>query len=172
MSKQGKLIVGIVVAIVVVSAGCNLILKNVSEQVVENAMERASGGKADVDMKNGSMTIKTEEGTMTTGNKLPENWPTDIPMYAGATVQFGGAANGMAGDAGGMAVVMMSEDATADVAAYYKSSLAKDGWTVKSTMEAQGSTIYLAEKAGRTISVTVTGASGQTTITIGVQDAA
>jgi UDP-N-acetylmuramate-alanine ligase len=37
-------------------------------------------------------------------------------------------------------------------------------------MEAQGSTIYLAEKAGRTISVTVTGASGKTTITIGVQD--
>ena len=85
-------------------------------------------------------------------------------------MQFAGAANGMTGDAGGMAVVMTSDDSAADVAAYYKTALSKDGWTVKSTMTAQGSTIYPAEKDGRAASVTVTAASGKTTITIGVQN--
>lgn len=170
MSKTSKLVLAAVVAAVVVIGGCNMLMKKAGEKLVEGMIESASDGKADVDMKgDGSMTITTDEGTMTTGNSLPAGWPTDIPMAAGAAVQFSGAANGMMG-ADGMAVVMTSEDSTADVAAFYKTALASEGWTVKSTMEAQGSTIYLAEKAGRTISVTVTGASGKTTITIGVQD--
>ncbi len=172
MSNKTKVIIGIVVAVFVVVAGCKMALRSIGQNIAEKMIEDASGGKADVDMKNGSMTITTSEGTVTTGTgKVPDGWPTDVPVYAGATVQFSGMNNAGAGQ-GGMALVLTSKDDAETIVKYYKTTLQAGGWTVVNTMEAQGSTILLLTKDTKALSLSITGANGETSITMGVQDQA
>ena len=62
----------------------------------------------------------------------------------------------------------MTTDSSADVVAYYKKELVAQGWTLSSTMEAQGTSIIGASKGARALSLLVGSADGKTTITIGV----
>ena len=141
---------------------------NIAEKAMEKAIEDETGGSADVDVRaDGSMEVTTEEGTFQTGNSMPEDWPKDVPVYAGATVQFSGTASPENGQRGS-AVVLVTADSATDVAAFYKETLKENGWTVQSTMEAQGTIIFSAEKDDRVFSFLTTTAEGMTTITMGV----
>ena len=168
MSSKTKIIIGVVIAAVVVVGGCNMLMRKAGELVTEKMIENASGGKAKVDAKDGSMTVTTSEGTVTTGGNVPEGWPSDVPVYAGAAVQFSGA--NMQGAEGGMALVLSSKDDASKVASYYKTELKAQGWTIGNTMEAQGNTVLLLTKGTKTLSLSIAGANGMTSITIGVQD--
>jgi hypothetical protein len=172
MSTKTKAIIGIIVAIFVVIAGCKMALRSIGQNIAEKMIEDASGGKANMDVQNGSMTITTSEGTVTTGSgKVPESWPKDVPVYAGATVQFSGTNNAGTGQ-GGMALVLSSKEDPEVIVEYYKTTLKAGGWTVVNTMAAQGNTILLFTKGSKALSLSITGASGETSITMGVQDQA
>lgn len=119
-------------------------------------------------MQDDSVAYETEDGKMTAGKDIPSDWPSDAPLYPRATVEFSEIANILIGD-GGTAVVLLSPADLQEVKNYYKTELPDQGWTVKNTMEAQGSVIYLAEKEGRTMSVTVTGTDGAVQISLGLQ---
>ncbi|NOS68117.1 MAG: hypothetical protein HOO67_07220 [Candidatus Peribacteraceae bacterium] len=154
-------------------ASALLLLPACGRKAAENAMEQQirqeTGGDADVDMNaDGSMQVTTKDGTYNAGNnQLPEDWPTDAPIYAGAKIQFSGSANGTTGKPGSAAVLTTS-DSAADVVTYYKAELAKQGWTISSTMEAQGTSIFGATKGTRALSLLIGSAEGQTSITIGI----
>lgn len=169
MSSKTKVIIGIVVVVFIGVAGCKMALRNIGQNMAEKMIEDASGGKAKVDMKDGSMTVTTEEGTVTTGGSVPDNWPKDVPAYAGAAVQFSGTNMGDAGE-GAMGLVMTSEDNATSVVDFYKESLKSSGWTLKNTMAAQGNTVMLFTKDGRNLSLAIAEANGTTSITIGVQE--
>jgi len=151
----------------------SILLSACSQRLTGSAMERQieqeTGGNADVDVDaDGSMQVKTEDGTYNAGNnQLPEDWPEDAPIYAGSTIQFSGSANATTGQPGA-AVVLSTADSAADVMTFYKGELKKQGWTVTSTMEAQGTTIMGATKGTRALSLMVGSTNGQTSITIGV----
>lgn len=140
--------------------------------MMEKAIEKQTGGEAKVDMQgDGAMKIETDEGTFTTGGDLPDNWPTDVAVYEDATVSYSASTNPATGKPGS-ALVLMTTDASADVAAWYKSQLTKDGWTLSSAMEGGGTTIFGATKDDRTLSMMIAGAEGQTSITIGIEGGA
>jgi hypothetical protein len=101
---------------------------------VEKMIENGSGVKTDVDMKNGSMKFTNEEGTVTTGNALPDDWPKDIPTYPGATIQFSGTAN-PDNEAPGMATMMTTADSADAVATFYQTAMKNGGWKIESTMK-------------------------------------
>ena len=150
------------------------LLSACGQKAVERAMERQikqdTGSSANVDLKaDGSMHVQTKDGTYNAGNnQLPADWPTDAPVYAGATIQFSGSANPTTGKPGAAAVLVTS-DAAADVTTFYKAELKKQGWMITSTMENQGTTILGATKGTRALSLMVgTVDGGQTSITIGV----
>lgn len=152
-----------------------LLLAACGQKGVENAMERQieqdTAGNADVDVKaDGSMEIQTDEGTATIGGgAMPSGWPEDVKAYAGATVTYSASMNAQTGEPG-MAVVLMSTDDVATVAAYYKKELAAAGWTMGESMEASGTSILSGTKDDRVVSLMITGAEGQTAITIAISE--
>lgn len=140
---------------------------------MERSIEKETGGDANVDIKaDGSMDVKTKEGTATIGsNKVPDGWPKEIAVYPGATISYSAAVNPDTGKPG-MAIVMMSTDDVTTVAAYYKKEAAAAGWTLGQSMETAGTTILTATKGGMTASFMITGVENQTSIAIGVETGA
>jgi hypothetical protein len=170
-SRKGLLIIGGIIALIVVGS----ILKSVSgfmgRSFVENAIERATNGEANVEMKNdGTMDITTKEGTFSTGQEMPKDWPSDVAAYDGATVTYSASMN-KTDETSGSALVLMTKDSANDVKAFYESSLKTNGWSITNTMQGGGTVIMTAEKDGRTLSVAIAEAEGQTSITIGVEAA-
>ena len=117
---------------------------------------------------NGAMHVVTSEGTATMGQTVPSDWPSDVPVYGGATVTYSASVNPQTGKPG-MAIVLTTTDAMATVATYYKTELASRGWAVQSALESAGNSIFSAVKDNRTVSLLIAGAEGQTTITIGIE---
>lgn len=171
MSSKTKIVIGLVIAAVLVIGGCNFAMRKAGEVITGKMIENATGGKAKVDTKDGSMTVTTSEGTMTTSGKVPDGWPTDVPVYAGSTVQFSGSNNAASGETG-LALVLSTTDDSAKVVDYYKTTLKAAGWTVGNTMEARGSTIMLLTKGTQALSLAIASTDRSTSITMGLQDKA
>lgn len=134
----------------------------VANKVVEKAIESAAskdGQKVDVDIKSNSMTITDKDGgtievkgddnsqsfsvtnedgttniTSGAGAKVPEGFPSDVPVYAGAEVLMGG------GNAqqGNFTVQLKSADSMENVAGFYKKELVAKGWTEQTSMSQGG----------------------------------
>ncbi|TSC78717.1 MAG: hypothetical protein G01um101425_1007 [Candidatus Peregrinibacteria bacterium Gr01-1014_25] len=153
-------------------AGCSgAMQQKAAEEMMENAIEKEAGGDADVDIDAaGKMRVTTKEGTFTTGNQLPADWPKDAPSYAGAEVQYAMSTNPATGKPGA-AVVLMTDDGMQEVANFYTDALKANGWSIESTMNGADTTIMAATKDGRTFSLAIVSADGQTTITVGIENA-
>lgn len=142
------------------------------ESSVENAMEREleeeTGGDAEVDLnEDGGMRIESEEGTFTTGNKMPEDWPSDVPVYAGAEVQYTATSNPVTGQAGTV-LVLLSTDTQDEVVDFYKGALVGAGWVIEGSMKSGEMVVMGASKGNRQVSVMIAGVEGGTNITLGV----
>jgi hypothetical protein len=57
--------------------GCKKAGERFAEKSMENAIEKASGGKAEVDLKSGNVKVKTAEGE--TSFSTAHEWPSDLP---------------------------------------------------------------------------------------------
>lgn len=140
--------------------GCNT--------ATEVMMEQAAGGKADVEVKGDVVSVTTEEGSAEWGaNTLPDNWPSDVPVYAGATVQFSGSATPTQGNQG-VSVMLQTNDTAPKVLDFYKNELTAQGWKIEGSYQAGQSATLAASKDTRNVGVTIV-ANGETTaITVGV----
>lgn len=145
--------------------------QNAAERAIEPAIEE-DAGDTQVDIQNdGAMHVETDEGTaMIGGGNLPDGWPEDIEVYAGAELAYSASINPQTGEPG-MAIVMMTEDDVAAVSAYYKQALSSGGWTTGDAMEGGGTSILTATKGNQVASFMITEADGQTAITIGINEA-
>lgn len=154
----------IIGVVTVALAGCG---QNAVDEALENEIEKETGGAATVDMEDGTVRVTTSEGSFTAGtNTLPTDWPTDIPVFRDATIQFSGETNQEGEDGGSMAVLMTTESAK-NVLDFYTIALKENGWTMEATMAAQGMNIMTGTKDDRALTLSVTEADGSTTITIG-----
>lgn len=146
-------------------AGCG---QSIGEKMTEKMIESQMGENADIDLKNGSVRVTTDEGTFDMGGaKLPDDWPTDAPVYAGAKITYSASMNPVTGKAG-KAVMFTTTDTAAKVLAYYKGALADEGWVTSSMMEGQGTSIITATKDDRVLSLMITTSGGETSVTLGV----
>lgn len=169
MSKKNWIIIGIVVVVLIILSVLRGLSGFMGRTMVEKAMERASDGKADVEMNaDGTMNIKTEDGEFSTGAGTPKDWPSDIPAYAGASVTYSASTNPTDGKAG-MALILSTNDSAANVKTFYETQLKNEGWKITNTMQGGGTVIMTAEKDGRQLSLAIAEADGKTGITIGVE---
>ncbi|MBP7114201.1 MAG: hypothetical protein KBA40_01975 [Candidatus Peribacteraceae bacterium] len=169
MSKKHWIIVGVVVLVLVIVSALQAMSGMVGRKVVENAMERASNGTADVDMNaDGTMKITTKDGEFQTGNSIPEEWPKDIAVYAGASITYSAMTNPLDNKAG-MALVLLTDDTAAEVKTFYETTLKANGWTITNTMQGGGTVIMTAEKDDRKLSLAIAESQDHTGITIGVE---
>jgi len=116
----------------------------------------------------GSATYSNEQGTMNVGgNKYPDNWPSDVPKYANATIQYSGSSNPQTVEAG-LVVVFNTTDSTDKVVEFYKKELTSNGWTIEQTATMGDVTIVAAKKGESTFGVQITSEDGKTVVTIGI----
>lgn len=150
MNKKILTIAGVVAVLVVAGAASQWLGKSATER----AIEAATGGNADVDVSDNNVTVKTDQGTWSTSDKLPADFPTDVPVYPGAKVQGSVASAGQ--DNTGHYAGLETTDALDDVIAWYKKEVKSAGWTIVTDATVNGSLILSATKDSRGLSVTVT----------------
>lgn len=155
-SKKGLYII---IAIVVI-LGIWYFMGRSTSNNVENALEGAVGG---------STTFSNEEGIVNIGgNKLPDNWPSDAPVYKNTTIQYSGSSNPQTGEKGSM-VVFMTKDKAENVVDFYKTELIKNGWTVEQTATIGAMTVLGAKKDTRSLGAQISDAGdGQVSVSIGI----
>jgi uncharacterized protein (DUF2147 family) len=79
-----------VAAALVLASACQKASEKSAEKMIENALEKAGGGKADVDLSGGKLTVKTDQGTANfsaEGGTWPADLPGDVPKVDGGKVK-------------------------------------------------------------------------------------
>ena len=148
-----KLVVILAVAMALAVGGCG---KSSEEKAMEQAIEKGSGGKADVDLSKQKMTFQTKEGekieiaTGGEGIKLPDDFPKDILVYAGTKVESAV----KTGDAHQLG--LSTPDAPEKVAEAYAAQMKKDGWAEESSMKTPEMTMLQYTKEKRSVMVHIT----------------
>ena len=157
----------VAVALVVVLAfaltGCQLI--------AQKAVEQATGVKVDKNGDSVTITGKNGETASVAKGKVPDGWPTDVPVYTG-TVTMG---NKM--DTGGKTaflVTLETPDAPKAVADWYEQQLTSQGWTKTDRNDANAGgkdvSILVAEKGTQRVAVSASTGEGKTVVTVNVGD--
>ncbi|MHB8279321.1 MAG: hypothetical protein ACYDIA_16950 [Candidatus Humimicrobiaceae bacterium] len=146
----------------------------IGTKIVEKAIEKASGGSADVNLDEGGVTVKDEKGGQTQigGNaKLPDGWPSETAVYP--DVKLSMSTKTKNGDTNKNEFSILGEvtkGSIKDVYNWYKDKFGS-GWEVVTdqyTESNDGDVAYLnfksdkyevgvmAGKSGETISLTMT----------------
>ncbi len=118
----------------------------------------------------GSTTYTNDDGSVTVGGTMPENWPSDAPdNFAGASIQYSGTSNPQTGEAGS-AIVYSVSATTQAVVDYYRAQLQSNGWTLENTANIAGSTVLSGSKDDRNIGIYIADAgNGMVTVTAGIE---
>lgn len=115
------IVVGVIVGLMIISG----ILFSI---FVGSIINRAGKNiKVDKDGDSGSINIKTNDGqgSINYGEnaKLPDGFPTDVPLYEPSTTVHASKTSDKQYSAG-----LKTNSSVSDVVAYYRSELAKQGW--------------------------------------------
>ncbi|MDD5055102.1 MAG: hypothetical protein PHZ00_02425 [Candidatus Peribacteraceae bacterium] len=160
LSLRSLTIIG---AITITLAGCG---KSVTDQAVEESIEKETGGEATVNTDDGTVEVTTDEGTVTIGTQeLPSDWPMDVPVYPGSTVQMAGTIAGK-----GQGGLFQTTDAKADVVSYFLEQLKKEGWDASIVGDMGAISIMTAKKDERNMALQIATGDGRTSITISLQE--
>jgi hypothetical protein len=169
--QKGKtgLIIGIVIGLVVLCGllfvGWNMMQKKAAEVQLENVLENALGGNADVKIgDNNDFSIKTDKGSLAVGNSasMPSGWPSEISQYPGSKIEM----SSNSSDSGSPQSVMSlaTGDSPEKVMAYYKSILNTSGWTNLQDQSFGSFFTIGAEKGAHALAITATVVSGETKV--------
>lgn len=137
------------------------------ENLIETAIENDTGKKpnVDIDVNDGKMVIRDRDtGEMVNirvSERLPENFPKDIPIYKDSKIE-----GNM--DMGQMTVVTLTTKAKASqVNEYYKTELSDEGWETKGIeMPNPSQYMGLFNKKDKELTVTIGEEEGETTIVL------
>lgn len=152
------LIIAACLLLVVVLSGC----KKAAEVAAEKGIESATGGQADVDIDDNSVTINTNAGSFAAGGNvsLPDDFPADVHVADGTIT-----AATTNTETSGYSVSIQTNESVTSLKDEYESELKKDGWDVTMSLTIQDGATLGAEKDNRTTSVSISkGSDGQTTV--------
>lgn len=108
----------------------------------------------------GTTTVKSDYGTMTTANTMPANWPSDAPTYKNATITSSMVIDPTYSGTSGSTLTFTTSDTPQTVVDFYKTQLAAEGWTVMGNGSTMGAmTVLSARKDSRMLSLGVTNGS-------------
>ena len=96
------------------------------------------------------------------GVALPEGFPNDVPIYAGAKV------NTSAKSKDNMTAVLTTTDQVKKVMDFYGERLKANGWDIKTTMNTEDGGMVMATKGKSTCTVYVGRGDKQTTVSLAV----
>ena len=133
-----------------------IIGQKVAEAVAEKAIEGAAardGQKADVDISNGTMTVKTDKGqiAVNTGAAagLPADFPKDVQLPDGATILLSSTVPE------GHSLTLESTTPPADILMKFSASMTAQGWKQTASMDMGGAKMANFEKDTRTANLII-----------------
>ena len=148
--------------------GCG---KKVSESITEKMVERAmakDGVKGKVNISDGQVTMETKDGKTTistgAGAQVPETFPKDVHVYAGAKV------TACMTVPGGQNLILESKDSVDKIVAAYKGKMIGAGWKEEMSMNQEASSMLVYKKEPRTASIVVSQAGDTSQITLTVAE--
>ena len=162
----------IYLALVIVLAfafGCKKATESASESLAEKMVEQSSGGKVDLDLKDGGATITDKEtGNTTTldakGGKMPEGWPKNIPQYPGSKVTQSSATDTEKGKA--FSLILDTPDPMEKVNEYYAKELKGAGFKKSTEMTREDGITAFYESAKDVLTITIFKEKDKTLISI------
>lgn len=135
--------IGCLVLLVLLGIGSTVVMKffanKIGSGLVEKAIESKTGVKTNIeDLEKGKMTFtdsKTGAKVDIGSNTVPDTFPKDFPIYPGSKVTSS-LSGAQTGKSNGFWLTMTTTDTSEKVVSFYKTELAKSGWTVDSTFTA------------------------------------
>jgi hypothetical protein len=136
-----------------------------SEKLAETAIEKSTGGKANVDISGKNVSVDTKEGSMQTGENisLPADFPSDVYVYEGS-IKTAITSN----DPKGYTVSIETDKPLADIKAAYEQKIVADGWEKTGTMDFGETASVMGKKGNRNLSVMISKGSDKTAIVLTV----
>lgn len=157
--KRSALSVSLLVCFAVLAVsvtGCEMI----AQKATEKGLSAATGGA--VNVSGDSVTLKGKDGTEATvsgDNKIPADFPKDVPMRDDGTVNAVITNQAPGGGTGYMLNIRFKIPQT-ELLEWYNTQLKDGGWTIVSTVSTGDGGMVAAEKGDLTINV-VTGSETQ-----------
>jgi len=164
LKRFGVPLLALVVAFgLLAAAGCK---KTPGERAMEKMIEKASGGKAEVDASGGSLKIKTAEGETQIGalSKWPSDLPEGFPKFEG---KLSSAAK-MNNDKGATWLINIVEVKEADVTKYVQ-ALKDAGWSELFTSSADQSMMSQLQKDKMSVMVAFAKDRGELGLSVTVE---
>lgn len=168
MKKTQKLLTGgMIISSVLVLSGCGCTewaSKKAGEKIMEKAIESGSGGKADVDVNKGQISINAEDGQTkySAGENvsLPDGFPEDIFIYDDAKIKM---AISNSSENGGFSVSYVTSSGESEVFSKYKEEMVKNGWKkdTETDMGANGKMLNFSKGKSNVLVVIGTDDSGE-----------
>lgn len=123
---------------------------------------KSKDGKVTVEQRGekGKVTVETGEGKteIETGEKLPTDWPADMPVYKPARIVGSSAIKGQ-GDHVSLSLALETSDAVGKVREFYERTLPANGWELNESsataLEGNESALLTAAKQKRSSIITM-----------------
>lgn len=136
-------------------------LGNPSTSIAVRIISKATGDKVQINQSG----KKFKFGKLSVGVGLPENFPSDIPIYPNAEV--GGFLGGKDGKLSGSTTTFTSKDTAQVINDYYVANLKAQGWTVE-TNEIEDMKMINFQKGNRKAGITINPKGTKTDILVGI----
>ena len=160
------LIAGLVMLGVVGLGGCKQGTETATEKAVEEAIEKDGGGKANVSVEEGKVSIETKDGSFAVatggGLKIPADFPLDVYLPKGGTVITAMTVPE------GFAVTLQTSEARDEIVGQYTAEMKAQGWEEKVAMNMGESRMltYSKDNDARTVNIVVANSEGVTQVQI------
>ena len=144
----------LVVICLVAGSGCRKASETLASKLAEKAIEKNGGGKAEVDISNGKVTVKTAKGEMIAagaGASIPADFPKDVLILQNtkvlATIKV----------PDGFSVTLESKEMPDSIVAKYTAEMKSQGWSEQASINTGNGTMlaYSKEKESRSASIMV-----------------
>jgi hypothetical protein len=148
----------IIIIVVVLIAGSIIFSRFFSsektfERIWEEAIEKETGAKVDIDLSEEGFKYTGEGGTFSAGSQtIPETFPKDIPIYPNAEILF----TLSQVEENAHTAHLGSTHSLGNVKNYYEQELPRNGWEPKDTMEFGGMTTKTYTKNGYLLVINLT----------------
>ncbi len=161
------------ITLVLSTFACKKAEDRAAEKMAAKIIESQTGGKAAVDISGGKVKItsteKGKEGTIEFSGgadlKLPDDFPSDLPVYPGAKIishfQTG---------TGNRQIIFKSDDRTKKVYDFYLSKLEKSGWEIVQEMKMAPTYTLVGKKGKRQAAVVIGDDHDKSTISMSVTE--
>lgn len=144
----------------VIAGGCGRGAERTTERMMEDALKEAGASDAHVQASDDGLRIESDGMAVQVAGDaeigLPEGFPDDLMVPAGATVAYS-----MSSEGEGFSATLSVEDAPRAVFTFYVEALDKEGWEIRDKVEAGGQYLVSAYKEGRDVSVSIAEEDGE-----------